>query len=172
MDLSEVVARVVQRCLEDYFEDTQVWRLPALRPPASEQQIIAFERLSGQEIDADLGAFLRLTDGMDGFYFTMSILGCTEWDAGSNRTHAAREYLDSISSGDVHEDVGLESSVKIFPVAVNADASDGIFLIKSSVAPERIWWTGQGSSRFFHTFRNLLEYSMDRSLYSPRDCVD
>ncbi|MFK0017303.1 SMI1/KNR4 family protein [Streptomyces sp. NPDC091027] len=172
MDLSHVVAGLFQKCLECYFEETRVWRLPKLRPPASEQQIAAWEQICGQEIDADFRGFLRLTDGMEGLYFTMSILGCSDWEAGSLRTLAAREYAESVSSGEVHDDVGLEDSVKIFPIAVNADASDGIFLIESLVAPERIWWTGQGSSRFFGTFRNLLEYCTDRSLYSPRDTVD
>ncbi|MFF9490249.1 hypothetical protein [Streptomyces sp. NPDC014676] len=53
--------------------------MPGLRPPATPAQVREREALAGQPLDPEYRRFLSLTDGLDGFQYTMPLLGCRDW---------------------------------------------------------------------------------------------
>lgn len=132
--------------------------MPGLRPPATSVQIEALETLAGQPLDPDYRKFLSLTDGLDGFQFTMPLLGCCDWER-PERSGLASMFRDIILEAGPLDDVGLPEETHVFPVFVNRQGSAGALMLHASDAiTERYWWTGSGDSRFFHTFHDLVAY--------------
>ncbi|MCX4546139.1 SMI1/KNR4 family protein [Streptomyces sp. NBC_01565] len=171
MDIPELIGELVRERLAEYFEDVDLWPIPRIYPPADEKQLELLERQSGQRLEETYGAFLALTDGLDGFYLTMPILGCKDWGSNGPAQRALR-FRDMLMESGTPEDVGLPRDVELFPISVNEDASQAIFMIGSDAGiPERFWWVGEGDSQFFGTFADLLAYALDSSLYSPRENV-
>ncbi|WP_237498600.1 MULTISPECIES: SMI1/KNR4 family protein [unclassified Streptomyces] len=142
--------------------------MPGLRPPATPAQLRELEARANQPLDPEYRRFLSLTDGLDGFHYTMPLLGCRDWE------NPERSRLGSMLRNIVLEtgpltEVGLPEETHVCPIHVNAEGSAGILMLHHSHdALERFWWTGQGDSMFFHTFRDLVAYTTDGS-YSPRD---
>ncbi|MFE7519731.1 hypothetical protein [Streptomyces halstedii] len=70
------------------------------------------------------------------------------------------------------EDVGLAPGTPLFPVAVDADRSEGIFLIDAAgQAEERFWWTGEGNSFFFERFADVLAFLHDPGSRAPGETL-
>lgn len=171
MDVAHLIGSIMSERLKEYLEDVELWPLPRIYPPARAAEITEIEKESGQLLEAEYRRFLTLTDGMDGFYLSMPILGCHDWRAGG-RSAAALRFQEILLEDDGLADVGLPDDVKLFPVSVNADASQAIFMIDAGGdVPERFWWVGDGESQFFGTFTDLLSYVVDSSSYSPRECI-
>lgn len=106
---------------------------------------------------------------MDGFYLTIPIFGCKDWQEGGRATAGLR-LLEVLQESDTPVDVGLPEDVELFPVSANQDESQGIFMLTAPDAlPERWWWIGEGSSSLFGTFADVLGYSINPLSYSPRE---
>ncbi|MEU8847204.1 SMI1/KNR4 family protein [Streptomyces sp. NPDC048564] len=158
----------------EYLDEVPVGRLPIprLHPPASAEGIAALEQRYGQRLEAGYREFLALTDGMDGFHLTMPLFGCHDWGTGG-QAGGGLAFLEGVREDGTAEDVGLPADVGLFPVSVDADRAQGIFMLDAQdVLPERFWWVGEGSSAFYGTFADLLAHAVDPRSYSPREYVD
>ncbi|MFF8499457.1 hypothetical protein ACF07L_02210 [Streptomyces anulatus] len=69
------------------------------------------------------------------------------------------------------EDVGVALGTPLFPVAVNEDGSQGVFLIDPAGAEERFWLTGEGDSFFFRDFADVLGFLGDAGSCEPRESL-
>ncbi|WP_367323411.1 SMI1/KNR4 family protein [Streptomyces sp. HUAS ZL42] len=128
--------------------------MPGLRPPATPAQIGALEALAGQPLDPAYRSFLSLTDGLDGFQYTMPLLGCRDWGS-PERSALASMFRDIVLESGPLDEVGLPEETHVFPVFVNAEGSAGVLMLHhGDDAAERFWWTGAGDNMFFHTFRD------------------
>ncbi|MEU3350539.1 SMI1/KNR4 family protein [Streptomyces sp. NPDC037389] len=139
-----------------------------LRPPASAQQLVEFEETLGSALERSYRDFLSVSDGLDGFYVDMVILGCRDWPD-SPELKVAQSFLDMVLDVEMLEDEDLPSSTKLVPVAVNSDATHGIFMIDTQGAvAERYWWTGNGSSMLFRDLNEVFAYVIDPREYLSR----
>ncbi|MEV7794173.1 SMI1/KNR4 family protein [Streptomyces sp. NPDC087512] len=145
--------------------------MPGLRPPATPTQIRELEALAGQPLDPEYRCFLSLTDGLDGFQYTMPLLGRRDWED-PERSGPGFMFRDVVLETGPLTEVGLPEETHAFPIHVNAEGSAGILMLHHSHDDlERFWWNGQGDDMFFHTFRDLVAYITDGS-YSPRHLFD
>ncbi|GAA3011721.1 hypothetical protein JCM13580A_62750 [Streptomyces drozdowiczii] len=145
--------------------------MPGLRPPATPAQLRELEALASQPLDPEYRRFLSLTDGLDGFHYTMPLLGCRDWE-NPERSGLGSMFRNIVLETGPLTEAGLPEETHVFPIHVNAEGSAGILMLHHSHdALERFWWTGQGDSMFFHTFRDLVAYTTDGS-YSPRHFSD
>lgn len=130
----------------------------------------ALERRSAQSFEAGYREFLSLTDGLEGF--SVVLLGCHDWAPGG-LAEAAEGFRRAVVESGTPEDVGIPSGTPLFPVAVNRDRSQGIFLIDTGgFAEERLWWTGEGDSLFFEGFAEVLGYLVDVDSCDPRETLE
>ncbi|GGQ11996.1 hypothetical protein GCM10010266_39090 [Streptomyces griseomycini] len=145
--------------------------MPGLRSPAAPAQIGELEALAGQPLDPEYRHFLSLTDGLDGFRYTMPLLGCRDWED-PERSRPASVFRDiTLETGPLTE-VGLPEGTRVFPIYVSAEGSAGVLMLHhGDEALERFWWSSAGDDMFFHTFRDLLACVADGS-YSPRHLFD
>ncbi|WP_367323410.1 SMI1/KNR4 family protein [Streptomyces sp. HUAS ZL42] len=174
MEIRQLVGQLMNKNIMEYLADAPevLFPIPRLYPPATAAQIAVLERRAGQQLAPGYREFLSLTDGMDGFYLTMPLFGCHNWDEGS-RASAGLAFLDGVREDGTAGDVGLPADIALFPVSINADRAQAIFMLDNSdVLPERFWWIGEGSSSFFDTFGDVLGYAIDPRSYSPREYVD
>ncbi|MFE3641321.1 SMI1/KNR4 family protein [Streptomyces sp. NPDC059169] len=166
--VSELMARRVDEHLADPFEASAI---PRIYPPASQREVSRLEVTAGQSLDRYYRDFLSVTDGMDGFYLSHCVLGCR--NRSGARGTGALQFRDGAREDGTPADVGLPGDVVLFPVSVNRDVSQAIFMIDCpDVLPERIWWLGEGDSMFFGNFADLLGYANDPRSYTPRETVD
>ncbi|MGW2561023.1 SMI1/KNR4 family protein [Streptomyces sp. NPDC001514] len=176
MEMRRLVAELMAMLTREYLADSPVGTstLPRLHPPATGERLAALADRAGQPLEPRYEEFLRLTDGLEGFYLDMPVLGCRDWEGGpTDRASAAISLLGILRESGIPEDVGLPSSSMLFPVSVNRDASEGIFLVDSAgAAPERFWLTGEGDSMFFEDFAELIGWVIDSRSCSPRETVD
>jgi len=143
---------------------------PVIHPPAKAEELIALERRAAQPLEAGYREFLLLTDGMEGF--SVVLLGSRDWEPGG-AGEAAEGFLRAVVESGTAEDVGIPPGTPLFPVAVNLDRSQGIFLIDTAgLAEERFWWTGEGDSLFFTGFAEILGYLIDVDSCDPRETLD
>lgn len=170
MRMRERVGQVVAALVKEYFAESPVGTgpRPAIRPPADLGAVDRLERRSGQSFEAGYREFLSLTDGLEGF--PLLLLGCQDWEPGG-MGEAAEEFRETVlDSGP--EDVGLAPGTPLFPVAVNADRSEGIFLIDAAGQAEgRFWWTGEGNSFFFERFADVLAFLHDPGSRAPGETL-
>ncbi|MFE9173315.1 SMI1/KNR4 family protein [Streptomyces kebangsaanensis] len=174
VEMRRLVGRLLSERIKEYLSEDPMGLLPIprLHPPADREQIAALERRAGQPLEPHYRKFVSLTDGVDAFYLDMPIFGCKDWQEGG-RAADALWFLEVLQECGTPVDVGLPEDIGLFPVSVNADRSEGIFMLNSmDVLPERFWWIGEGSSSFFNTLADLLGYAMDPRSYSPRETVD
>ncbi|MGW4698952.1 SMI1/KNR4 family protein [Streptomyces sp. NPDC004285] len=168
MELADLIGEVMRERLKAYFDDFGLWPLPRIHPPAGGEQVAALEEKAGQPLEDHYRQFLALTDGLDGFHLSMPIFGCHDW-TGGHGVAAALRFQAVLLEDDALADVGLPSGTSLFPVSVNDDRSQGIFMIDARPGvPERFWWVGDGESQFFGTFVDVLSYVVDRTSYAPR----
>ncbi|WP_424918508.1 SMI1/KNR4 family protein [Streptomyces sp. wa1064] len=169
MDMKEVVGRVVADLVREYFADSPMGAspLPVIRPPAEPGALAALERRSGQSFEEGYRAFLSLTDGLEGF--SLLLLGCRDWEPGG-LGEAGEAFRETTWDSDP-EDVGVAPGTPLFPVAVNEDGSQGVFLIDPAGAEERFWLTGEGDSFFFRDFADVLVFLADASSCEPRESL-
>lgn len=173
MGIRNLLADLVSQRIREYLSESPVsGDVPRLYPPATEQQVAELGRYARQELEPGYKEFLLMADGMEGFFPGMRILGCRDWvDEGPEAT--SQQFLEILQESGTPMDVGLPGNVVLFPVAIDGDAAQGIFMLQlSGSAPERFWWVGEGDSMFFGTFADLLGYLIDFDSYSPRDSVD
>lgn len=173
MEIRNLLAELVSQRIREYLSESPVsGDVPQLYPPATEQQVAELGRYAGQELEQGYKDFLLLADGMDSFFPDMRILGCRDWlEEGPEVT--SRKFLEILRESGTPMDVGLPENVGLFPVAIDGDAAQGIFMLQlSGSVPERFWWVGEGDSMFFGAFADLLGYLIDFDSYSPRDSVD
>ncbi|WP_435972274.1 hypothetical protein [Streptomyces sp. Qhu_M48] len=172
MRMQKLVSQVFQKAVREYFADSPlgVSRIPVLRRPADVASLDELkDRLDGH-IESSYRDFLLVSDGMDGL--PLIILGCSDWepDGLGERAISYRDELDGIGTP---QDVGVEEGVPFFPVAINEDGSDGIFMGEFALGGEyRFWWIGEGSSRFFADFYDVLAYMHDKTSYDPVETLD
>jgi hypothetical protein len=174
MDVRQLIARLMSVRTSEYLSENPpgLFPVPRLYPPAGQQEVAGLERRAGQLLESHYRDFLSFTDGLDGFYLTMPIFGCRDYE-GESRVSAAIEFMEALHESETPVDVGLPEGVSLFPVSVNDDKSQGIFMLDvPGVLPERWWWIGEGSSSFFGTFSDVLGYAIDPRSYSPREYVD
>ncbi|MBA4861458.1 SMI1/KNR4 family protein [Streptomyces sp. PSKA54] len=160
--------------IREYLSETPVglFPIPRLHTPAGQEEVVALEQRSGQPLEPHYREFLSLTDGVDGFYLTMPIFGCKDWQEGG-RAFSALRFLEALRESDTPVDVGLSEDIGLFPISVSQDGSQGIFMLNATdMLPERFWWVGEGSSSFFGTFGDLLTYAIDPRSYTPRETMD
>ncbi|MBL1286303.1 SMI1/KNR4 family protein [Streptomyces sp. For3] len=170
MQMRDLVTQVVVERVKEYFADSPVGTspLPAIRSPADAAALAELERRSGQTLEAGYREFLLLTDGLEGF--SMLLLGCRDWEPGG-MGEAAEEFRETVLDSEP-EDVGVPLGAPLFPVAVNGDRSQGIFLIDTAgPAEERFWWTGEGDSFFFTGFADVLGFLTDAGSYNPKESL-
>ncbi|MET8572043.1 SMI1/KNR4 family protein [Streptomyces sp. NPDC004783] len=145
--------------------------MPGLRPPATPAQVRELEALAGQPLDPEYRRFLSLTDGLDGFQYTMPLLGCRDWKD-PERGGLGSTFRDVVLEVGPLTEAGLPEETHVFPIHVNAEGSAGVLMLHhGNDALERFWWTGQGDNMFFHTFHDLVAYITDGS-YGPRHLSD
>ena len=171
MEIHSLLAELASRRIYDYLSEPPVSGIvPRLYPPATEQQVAELARHAEQELERGYRDFLLLTDGMEDCFPGMRLLGCR--DRADEGAAASRQLLEILRESGTPADVGLPADVELFPVAVDGDAAQGIFMfhLPGSV-PERFWWVGEGDSMFFGNFAELLMYLIDFDSYSPRDSV-
>ncbi|MEU0401840.1 SMI1/KNR4 family protein [Streptomyces sp. NPDC006197] len=176
MTMRDVVADLTALRIREYLADSPIGSspLPSLRPPATPEQIAALAERAAQPLEPRYEEFLLLSDGMEGFYLNLSVLGCSDWfDRPSSRAGRALALLRVVDDAEFLQDVGLPASSSLFPVAVTPEGDQAIFLVDSKgAAPERFWWTGGGDSSFFGDFADLLRWATDNRSYEPRESVD
>ncbi|WP_030266503.1 SMI1/KNR4 family protein [Streptomyces sp. NRRL B-24484] len=130
---------------------------PALRPPATAQDIAALERSIGMPVESAYAEFLAYTDGMEHFHLNMSVLGCGDRPASAVLARA-EEFLQAVLDTEVHLDEGVPEGVALVPVAVNAEASEGIFMLSPDPAVSwRFFWTGKGDAALFTSFSEVCD---------------
>ncbi|MEV6957540.1 hypothetical protein [Streptomyces sp. NPDC051183] len=168
LELTEVVDNIVRDRLIECSANPGLWPTPRLYDPATRAQVESLEGQCGQALEETYKDFLYLTDGMSGFYMTMLILGCRNWESMDDTANLALRFRDELVEDMQHEDVGLAEGANLFPLSVNRDASSGVFMFTQEGVSERYWWPGEGSSLFFETFTELLHYSLDPTSCSPR----
>lgn len=169
-----MVSELMGHRVREYLSDVPVGisTLPRIYPPASDQELLSMEVRAEQSLDVDYREFLSLTDGMDGFYLSHCVFGCRDWSPGGRAVDAIEFRNGTIEDG-TPEDVGLPGDLPLFPVSINSDASQAIFMIDCpEFLPERFWWIGEGDSMFFHRFSDLLAYALDPHSYSPRETIE
>lgn len=174
MEIRQLVGQLMSKNIVEYLAEVPVGRLPVprLHAPVVADRIAALEQRSGQRLEPGYREFLALTDGIDGFHLTMPLFGCHDWSEGGQAV-GGLEFLEGVREDGTAEDVGLPSGIELFPVSVDADRAQGIFMLDApDVLPERFWWVGEGSSSFFGTFADLLAYAIDPRSYSPREYLD
>ncbi|WP_171053032.1 SMI1/KNR4 family protein [Streptomyces marianii] len=133
--ISELMARRINEYLAD---PSGASAIPRIYPPASQQEISQLEATAGQLLDSYYREFLSVTDGMDGFYLSHCVLGCRNRSGG--RGAGVLQFRDGTREDGTPADVGLPDDVMLFPVSVNRDVSQAIFMIDCpDVLPERIW---------------------------------
>lgn len=164
--MQEVVGQVVADLVREYFADSPVGAspIPVIRPSAEPGALVALERRSGQSFEAGYRAFLSLTDGLEGF--SLLLLGCRDWESGG--MGETGEALREATVDSEPEDVGVVPGTPLFPVAVNEDGSQGVFMIDLAGAEERFWLTGEGDSFFFREFADVLGFLADAGSGEPR----
>ncbi|MCX4790028.1 MULTISPECIES: SMI1/KNR4 family protein [unclassified Streptomyces] len=168
--MRELVGQVMATLVKAYFADSPMGAgsRPAIRPPAEPGALAELERHAGQSLEAGYRQFLLLTDGLEGF--PLVLLGCQDWEPGG-LGEAAEEFRETVLDSDP-EDVGVSPETPCFPVAVNADRSQGIFLIDTvGPAEERFWWTGEGDSFYFVGFADVLAFLNDAGSCDPRESL-
>ncbi|MEU3890795.1 SMI1/KNR4 family protein [Streptomyces sp. NPDC029041] len=171
MEIRQLLGQLMSKNIVEYLSGVPGGGLPIPRlyPPASAERIAMLEERADQPLEGGYRELLALTDGMDGFGVTMSVLGCHDWDEGRRAT-AALAFLEGVREDGTAEDVGLPEDVGLFPVSVDADGSRAVFMLnRPDVLPERYWWIGEGSSSFFGTLADLLGHAIDPRAYSPRE---
>ncbi|PWI14471.1 hypothetical protein DI272_10145 [Streptomyces sp. Act143] len=111
--------------------------VPRLYLPASEQQVAELGRQAEQELEQGYGDFLLLADGMEDCFPGMRILGCRDW-VHDGSIAASQQFLEILRESGTPVDVELPADVELFPVAIDGDALQGIFMfhLPGSV-PER-----------------------------------
>ncbi len=169
--MQEVVGQVVADLAREYFADSPVGAspLPVIRPPAEPGALAALERRSGQSFEAGYRAFLSLTDGLEGF--SLFLLGCRDWESGG-RGEVGEAFRETTLDSDPEDvGVGVAPGAPLFPVAVNEDGSQGVFLIDPAGAEERFWLTGEGDSFFFREFADVLGFLADAGSCEPRESL-
>ncbi|WP_146238432.1 SMI1/KNR4 family protein [Streptomyces sp. Act143] len=169
MGIRDLLIELTNQMIREHFSKTPIYGIvPRIYPPATRQQIAALGEFFGQDLEQGYSEFLALTDGLDGFYPGMRILGCRDWlREGSEGIPI--QYLEILRESGTPADVGLPGDVNLSPVAIDSDGTDGIFMLKApEILPERFWWIGEGSSSFFGTFADLLGFAIDPLSYSPR----
>ncbi|ANH93688.1 hypothetical protein A8713_23025 [Streptomyces sp. SAT1] len=167
MDIPRLIGQLMSVRVVEYLEEDPVglFPIPRLYPPAGPQQVRALEVRAGQQLEAGYRTFLSLSDGLDGFHLTMPLFGCKDWREEDGMGAASLRFLDGLRDTGIPADVGLPEDVTLFPVSVNRDVSQGVFMLD---LPERWWWVGgEGSSSFFETFADLLKYAIDPSRCHP-----
>ncbi|MEV8535837.1 SMI1/KNR4 family protein [Streptomyces sp. NPDC051211] len=137
MELPQLIGRLVSTRVAQYLEAPDLRPLPGIRLPADDEQINMLEQEAGQSLDEDYRRFLKLTDGMDGLFLSMPVFGACDWEAPANRVAAASRFASILLESGRPQDVGLPESVRLFPVSVNTDGSQGIFMIDIDGVPER-----------------------------------
>ncbi|WP_371612986.1 SMI1/KNR4 family protein [Streptomyces clavifer] len=170
MQMRELVTQVVAERVKEYFADSPVGTSPrpVIRPPAEPGALAELERRSTQSLEAGYREFLLLTDGLEGF--PLLLLGCRDWQPGG-MGEAAEEFRRTVLDSEP-EDVGVPPGTLLFPVAVNGDRSQGIFLIDTAgPAEERFWWTGEGDSFFFAGFADVLGFLTDAGSCNPKQSL-
>ncbi|MGV9556831.1 SMI1/KNR4 family protein [Streptomyces sp. NPDC003522] len=141
--------------------------MPGLRRPATPAQVERLQVLAGQPLDPSYRHFLSLTDGLDGFPYTMPLLGCRDWDD-PERSGPASRFRDITVEAGPPTEVGLPEGTRVFSIHGDVDGSAGILMLRhGDEALERFWWSGEGDDMFFHTFRDLVACVADGSC-SPR----
>ncbi|MFD8736557.1 SMI1/KNR4 family protein [Streptomyces sp. NPDC059618] len=174
MEIWRLVSELMGKNVAEYLGGPSLGRLPIPRLflPAGVEQITGLEDRAGQRLESGYREFLSLTDGMDGFHLGMPLFGCHDWE-GSGLTGEALTFREAMREDGTPEDVGLPADIELFPLSIDMDGASAIFMMESSdLLRERIWWVGEGSSSFFHSFRNLLEFIIDPLSYSPRETID
>ncbi|MER7553450.1 SMI1/KNR4 family protein [Streptomyces anulatus] len=166
MGMEDVVGHVVADLVREYFADSPVGASPrpVIRPPAEPGALAALERRSGQPFEEGYRAFLSLTDGLEGF--PLLLLGSRDREPGG-AGETAEAFRETTLDSDP-EDVGVAPGTRLFPVAVNEDGSQGIFLIDPAGHEERFWLTGEGDSFFFKGFADVLGFLGDAGSCEPR----
>lgn len=170
--MRSLISALVAERIRDYLSRSPLYGIvPRLYPPAGDDQISALNEYMGQELERSYREFLSLTDGMDEFYSDMRILGFRDWREGMP-CESSLQFLEILRESGTPADVGLPEDVNLAPVAIDGDAACGIFSLQlPNLLPERFWWIGEGSSMFFHTFANVLQFANGSDLYSPRESV-
>ncbi|MET9146380.1 SMI1/KNR4 family protein [Streptomyces sp. NPDC004042] len=174
MDIPRLIGQLMSVRVVEYLEEDPVglFPIPRLYPPAGPQQVRALEVRAGQQLEAGYRTFLSFSDGLDGFHLTMPLFGCKDWREEDGMGVASLRFLDGLRDTGIPADVGLPEDVVLFPVSVNRDVSQGVFMLDLPEAlPERWWWVGEGSSSFFENFADLLKYAIDPLPLSPREYV-
>ncbi|MFI8092403.1 hypothetical protein ACIF9R_29445 [Streptomyces sp. NPDC086080] len=162
------ISELVERRMREYAMDTDPAMSPApkLHPPATGEEIHALEIHSGHQLTPEYRGFLLQSDGMENFCFHMPILGCRDWREATGEFRRAQEFCELIEDMETAADVGLPDSVRLMPVSVDVDVTQGIFMIDTKGAvPERFWWVGNGSSDLFHELSDIFKYAMNPGLY-------
>ncbi|MEU6377580.1 SMI1/KNR4 family protein [Streptomyces sp. NPDC046909] len=173
MGVRSLLIELTTRKVREYLsESTPYGTVPRIYPPATDEQIFALESIASQELDEKYREFLSLSDGMEGFFPGMRILGCRDWAQGESEK-SGLQFLDTLRESRTPVDVGLPEDTALFPVAIDEDEARGIFMLQAAdILPERFWWVGEGDSMFFGDFADLLGYVVDMDSYFPRESVD
>lgn len=169
MGMKDVVGQIVADLAREYFADSLVGASPrpVIRPPADPGALAALERRSGQSLEQGYLAFLSLTDGLEGF--SLLLLGCRDWEPGG-MGEIGEAFRETTLDSDP-EDVGVTPEAPLFPVAVNEDGSQGVFMIAPAGSEERFWLTGEGDSFFFKEFADVLGFLADPGSCEPRESL-
>ncbi|MGQ4727938.1 MULTISPECIES: SMI1/KNR4 family protein [Streptomyces] len=169
MGMKEVVGQIVADLAREYFADSPVGASPrpVIRPSADSGALAALERRSGQSFEQGYLAFLSLTDGLEGF--SLLLLGCRDWEPGG-MGEIGEAFRETTLDSDP-EDVGVAPETPLFPVAVNEDGSQGVFMIAPAGSEERFWLTGEGDSFFFKEFADVLGFLADPGSCEPRESL-
>ncbi|UQX04764.1 SMI1/KNR4 family protein [Streptomyces sp. RerS4] len=146
MKLANLIIELIRENVKAHFDDLGLWPLPRIYAPAGSERVAALEEKAGQPLEEHYRRFLALTDGLDGFHLSMPIFGCHDWSDGGRAADALR-FREILLEDDALADVGLPEGTSLFPVSINDDRSQDIFMIDAGPGvPERFWWVGGGKT--------------------------
>ncbi len=113
--------------------------MPGSGPPGDARTAQGTGSLASQPLDPEYRRFLSLTDGLDGFHYTMPLLGCRDWE-NPERSGLGSMFRNIVLETGPLTEAGLPEETHVFPIHVNAEGSAGILMLHHSTMP----WNASG----------------------------